>query len=206
MMRVLAILSAIALAAGCRANDPNPFAAFGAATIPPPTIEVPGSGPYYPAPAAGSATPTPPANSLPSISVPSGGTTAPQPSIPRPYSFGSLAPSGSPSTSSFATDPADREPIRVVEAAPSAIRVATAPTSGSRSPGVVEATPTAREPIRAFNTNSSGRTTTIPPYEPLFGRPPATNGLKSSGTYRADGSVQPAAYQQPGDGGQWRSR
>ena len=95
MTRVLVCLSAVALLIGCRTPESNPLTAFGAATIPPPTIEVPGSGSYYTTPTtpAAGATAAPPTNSLPSISVPSGSPTAPQPSIPRPYSFGSLAPS-----------------------------------------------------------------------------------------------------------------
>jgi hypothetical protein len=212
MTRVLVVLSALALLLGCRTPESNPFAAFGEATIPPPTIEVPGSGgSYYTTPsgaAAGSTAPLP-ANSLPSISVPSGGTPAPQPSIPRPYSFGSLAPRSSTSPS-FAADPADREPIRIVEAAPSEARIATAPRSAA--PSVVEAAPAAREPIRAFN---SGPKPYAPePYKPAFGQPPAT-GFKSSGSFHTDPRVQPATYQQavpafvasPNmSGGQWRAR
>jgi len=215
MLRVLALLSAVALCIGCRTPESNPLAAFGAATIPPPTIEMPG-GTYYPTPGGPAANTTiaPPENSLPSISVPtSGGTPTPQPSIPRPYSFGSLAPSTSSSTPTFTTDPSDRQPIRVVEAAPSTTRIATAPPRASTaSPSALEAAPAAREPIRAFNTNSSG--SAIPPYQPAFGQPPAS-GFKSSGSFRTGGSVQPAAYQQavpafveqPSAGsGQWRMR
>ena len=215
MLRVLALLSAVALCAGCRTPESNPFAAFGAATIPPPTIEVPGGGSYYTTPGGPAANTTiaPPENSLPSISVPSGGTPTPQPAVPRPYSFGSLAPSTSPSTPTFTTDPSDRQPIRVVEAAPNTTRIATAPPRASTtSPSVLEAAPATREPIRAFNNNSSG--SAIPPYQPAFGQPPAT-GFKSSGSFRTDGSLQPAAYQQavpafveqPSAGsGQWRTR
>ena len=214
MLRVLALLSAVALCVGCRTPESNPLAAFGAATIPPPTIEMPG-GTYYPTPGGPAANTTiaPPENSLPSISVPSGGTPTPQPSIPRPYSFGSLAPSPSSSTPTFTTDPSDRQPIRVVEAAPSTTRIATVPPRASTtSPSVLEAAPAAREPIRAFNNNSSG--SAIPRYQPAFGQPPAS-GFKSSGSFRTDGSVQPAAYQQavpafveqPSAGsGQWRLR
>lgn len=214
MLRVLALLSAIALCVGCRTPESNPFAAFGAATIPPPTIEMPGSGSYYTTPGGPAANTTiaPPENSLPSISVPSSGTPTPQPSIPRPYSFGSLAPLTQAPTATFATDPSDGQPIRVVEAAPSTTRIATAPPRASATPSILEAAPAAREPIRAFNNKSSGGT--IPPYQPAFGQPPATGGFKSSGSFRTDGSVQPAAYQQavpafvelPSAGGQWKSR
>jgi hypothetical protein len=212
MRRMLAILSAVALCVGCRTPESNPLAAFGAATIPPPTIEMPGAGgTYYQAPGTGVTTPavTPPSNSLPSISVPSGGTTAPQPSIPRPYSFGSLSPATS--TPSFTTDPADREPIRVVEAAPSAARMATAPPRISTTPNTIEAAPAVRDPIRAFNsTPNSG----ISPYVPTFGQPTNSGGFKSSGSFRTGGSVQPAAYheavrafvEQPTGSGQGRTR
>jgi hypothetical protein len=211
MTRVLVVLSALALAAGCRTPESNPFAAIGPATIPPPTIEMPGS--YYTTPpgaAAGAAAPLP-ANSLPSISVPSGGSAAPQPSIPRaPYSFGSLAP-GSASAPSFAADSADREPIRIVEAAPSEARIATAPRS---TPSVVEAAPAAREPIRAFNSGPAPKTYTPEPYKPAFGQPPAS-GFKSSGSFPIGSGVQPAAYQYAvpafvespsSGGGHWRAR
>ena len=212
--RRLVVLSALALACGCRTPESNPFAAFGEATIPPPTIEVPGSGgPYYPTPpgAAPGATAPVPANSLPSISVPSGGTPTPQPSIPRPYSFGSLAPRSS-SAPSFSADPGDREPIRIVEASPSEARIATAPHTAV--PSVVEAAPAAREPIRAFNSSPGPKTYKPQPYKPAFGQPPAS-GFQSSGSFRSDGSVMPAAYQQavpafvesPNPfGGQWRAR
>jgi hypothetical protein len=213
MTRVLVVLSALALLLGCRTPESNPFAAFGEATIPPPTIEVPGSGPYYTTPpgaAAGSTAPVP-ANSLPSISVPSGvSTPTPQPSIPRaPYSFGSLAPR-SESAPSFSADPADREPIRIVEAAPGEARIATAPRAAA--PSVVEAAPAAREPIRAFN--AGPKTYTPEPYKPAFGQPPAS-GFKSSGSFPIGSGVQPAAYQyavpafveSPSiGGGQWRAR
>lgn len=211
MTRVLAMLSAAALLVGCRTPESNPLAAFGAATIPPPTIEMPADGSYYTTPgAAAGGTTTPPANSLPSISVPSGGSVNPQPSIPRPYSFSGLSPRSS-TAPSFTTDPADREPIRVVEAAPGETRVATAPPRVT-TPSVVEAAPQAREPIRAFGTNPAN--SSIPPYVPAFGQPPA-GGFKASGSFRTDSRIQPAAYQQaapafaesPGAGdGQWRSR
>jgi hypothetical protein len=213
MRQVLAILSAVALCVGCRTPESNPLAAFGAATIPPPEIEMPGAGggTYYQTPGTGTAPAVaPPSNSLPSISVPSGGTTAPQPSIPRPYSFGSLSPA--PSTPSFTSDPADREPIRVVEAAPGSARTATAPPRTSTTPSAIQAAPVARDPIRAFNgsPSSSG----ISPYVPTFGQPPASGGFKS-GSFRTGGSVQPAAYheavpafvEQPSNvSGQWRTR
>src|SRR5688500_16318949 len=96
MKRLLATIGAIALIAGCRAQEQNPFGAFGPATIPPPDIQMPAGGTYYPAPGA-PATAAPPvgmptAPTLPSISVPTGGAPAPQPQVPRPYSLGSLAP------------------------------------------------------------------------------------------------------------------
>lgn len=217
MSRALAVLGVVALALGCRTPESNPLAAFGAATIPPPTIEMPADGSYYNAPgsAAGQVT-VPPTNALPSISVPSGGAitptpATPQPSIPRPYAFGSLAPGGS-SAPSFTTDPADREPIRVVETTPGEARIATAPPRATTTPGVVDAAPQEREPIRAFGTTPTNRS--IPPYVPAFGQPPAS-GFKSSGSFRTDGRVQPAAYQQAVPsfteasstiGGQWRPR
>ena len=214
MLRMLAFLSVLALCVGCRTPESNPFAAIGSATIPPPTIEMPnGGGSYYTTPGgAPSNSLAPPENSLPSISVPSGGTPTPQPSIPRPYSFGSLAPSTSTAAPTFTTDPADREPIRVVEATPSATRVATAPARTTSTPGVLEAAPAAREPIRAFN--NSPAPYTPQPYQPGFGQPPA-GGFKSSGSFRTDGSVQPAGFQQAvpafveapsAGGGLWKPR
>jgi hypothetical protein len=217
MWRVLICLCALVLAAGCRTPESNPFAAFGPSTIPPPTIEMPGNGSYYTTPGAAGSTTPPAANSLPSISVPSGVSgpqppavplpATPQPSVPRPYSFGSLAPRAA--SPSFTTEPGDREPIRIVEAAPSEARVATAPPRAA-TPGVVEAAPAARDPIRAFN-NSSNRGA-IEPYVPTFGQPPA-RGFKSSGQFRTDEAIRPATYLEaapasvgPADAGGWRVR
>jgi hypothetical protein len=178
---------------------------------------MPADGSYYNAPgsAAGQVT-VPPTNALPSISVPSGGATTsapvtPQPSIPRAYPYSGLSPRGT-SAPSFTIDPADREPIRVVEAAPGETRIATAPARASTTPRTVEAAPQVREPIRAFGTNPANNS--IPPYVPAFGQPPAS-GFKSSGSFRTDSRVQPAAYQlavpaftesPTGVGGQWRPR
>jgi hypothetical protein len=235
-------MGGLALVAGCRAQEQNPFGAFGPATIPPPTIEVPGGAGYYPtnSPAALPAT-TPPANSLPSISVPGGDAPAGEPRIPRPYSFGSLSPgksaaatSAAPTTNSTA-DSADREPIRIVEAAPSAGRFSPSVPPSVGSPAtVLEAAPAAREPIRAFTNNTNNPPsrltepveisrlpaldrmrgfTPTPQQTPAFGQPPAA-GTKSSGLSRTDPSVRPAAYEplpqaftEPQSaGGQWRSR
>lgn len=222
MKRLLATIGAIALIAGCRAQEQNPFGAFGPATIPPPDIQVPAGGSYYPAPGASvpavsvprAGTPITP--TLPSISVPTGGAPTPQPQVPRPYSFGSLAPptrtnlGGGASSNSFTTEPADREPIRVVEANPSARRPAASfPSREQPAPGVVEAAPAAREPIRAFGNGPSSP----PSAAPTFGQPPV-GGTRSSGSFRADPSVAPAAYQAvpafrelpTADNGQWRAR
>src|SRR5688572_11780987 len=137
----LALLAVFGLMAGCRAQEQNPFGAFGPATIPPPNVEVPAGSTYYPAATAPGAA-MPPANSLPSISVPSGNAPATQPQIPRPYSFGSLAPGESTApaasgpTARLAAEATDREPIRIVEAPPAAQRLAAPATAGARpSPG-----------------------------------------------------------------------
>jgi hypothetical protein len=216
-LTLFACVASVVLAAGCRTQEQNPFEAFGPATIPPPNIEVPTGGTYYPSPGAPAAagTATPPANSLPSISVPSPSTAPVEPRIPRPYSFGSLAPSESSApAASIAADPADREPIRVVESTPSGGRFPATPQASGTSATVLEAAPAAKEPIRAFTTPpaSSGPATT--PAAPAFGQP--ASGARSTSIPQRDPSVAPANYIPPayvpaftepqGAGGQWRPR
>jgi hypothetical protein len=108
MLRILLVVTAAAAIAGCQVQDP--FAAFGPPRVPAPKTAQ--STPYYPSPTDGtkSAAAPPPASS-PRLSV-SADDKKP-------------APAGS---TRFASDPADRQPIRIVENPSAGTRTATAPT------------------------------------------------------------------------------
>src|SRR6476660_176597 len=119
MDRLLLLLTAILTAgAGCKTN--NPVAAFGPPTVPAPkTLQAP---PYYP----GGANPT-------------GALSAP------PSASGRLSVSAegnSPSTLARSTnrsEPAEREPIRIVENPSAATRTAAVPSRDTSPPATKKA-------------------------------------------------------------------
>lgn len=155
MTRTLLSLCAIglagALAAGCQSREQNPFSGIGPAMIPPPGNQTPGTLPYYPPGTPGG----PPATTQPpTITIPGAASSAAPAAATRTNI--SVAPPTAPSglSSSFAIDPADRQPIRIVEAAPSATRIATLPPSPQPAAApVLQAAPAAKEPIQAFSNN-----------------------------------------------------
>jgi hypothetical protein len=168
------LLVAIAWTAGCQSQ--NPFAAIG-----PPTVPAPGSAqapPYYP----------------PTTSPPSASKTNP-PVVNGRISVSADVEASRPSGSSaIVADPADREPIRVVENPNPPTRTATAParTAPAKAPA---ATPPASAP-------------------PTNVLPGTKAGGQSGARIRIDPAVAPAGYEQPGTGfveskpanGQWRAR
>jgi len=164
MDRLLLLFMALAVASGCKAN--NPAAAFGPPRVAAPkTLQAP---PYYPAGSnPGQATPPPPISGR--LSVSAEGNPAPLPA-------GSIGRS----------DPAEREPIRIVE-----------------NPGATARTATL--PLRDSPPQST-------PKSPAASPPAATPSGRSA--TRKDGAVMPAAYQQAAPTfveptpatGQWRAR
>jgi hypothetical protein len=229
MRQLLALLSAVALAAGCQSQGQNPFSSFGPATVPPPGAQAPGTLPYYPPGTPGgppsvtvppNITMPPSATAPPNITIPGGTSFTPTTSQPPARTNISVTPptitSGALS-STFAADPADRQPIRVVEAAPA---VKDPIQAFANTPGA------ARQPIEVSQAPKNGGyapAATAPAYNRTRGYPtptppantiPATNG-QSTGGFRTDPSVAPAgfttggsAFVQPATAadGQWRSR
>jgi hypothetical protein len=172
MDRVLLSTFVAILLTGCQVQDP--FAVFGPPRVPAPKTAQ--STPYYP--------PTNTASNQPPVPAP---TATPRMSVSAESSPPPPAP-----TNRFATDSADRDPIRIVEN-PSAARTASAP-SRTLSP--------------------SGSQAPLQP--PLQSPPPSTvptNG-KSSRVFRTDPAVAPASFQQSSPtftetvppNGQWRAR
>jgi len=107
MLRILLVVTAVAAIAGCQVQDP--FAAFGPPRVPAPKTAQ--STPYYPTTAdAKSASPPPPTGS-PRISVSADDKKQTPAALTR-----------------FASDPADRQPIRIVENPSAGTRTATAPS------------------------------------------------------------------------------
>jgi hypothetical protein len=140
MTRIVVLLTAAALSAGCQTQ--NPYAAFGPGKVPPPTTSQP---PYYP-PAAGPRLPS---------SASSGAS-------PR-LSVSAEGPSGSPSRSTFAADAGDREPIRIVENPATTARTASVPARVSSPANTQPAPPpgsivpqSSPQPSRAPPAKSSG--------------------------------------------------
>ena len=187
MERVLLLPVAAALLAGCQSQ--NPFVAFGPPTVPSPTTSQ--TAPYYPPTAIGPKQTT--ANApfaSPRISVSAEGNSAPP--LPR---------------SSFVADPADREPIRVVENPSPPTRTAAAtgrgPKTGNGQP------PAGLQPPAKSAAPSKNTPTPQSGYFPR-GRSPAG----SPPGFRADPAVVPAGYQQvaptftetPMADGQWRAK
>jgi Prokaryotic membrane lipoprotein lipid attachment site len=182
MKRVFALVGALATLAGCQSQ--NPYAAFGPATVPPPGLQTP---PYYP-PSVGAATTSAP-----------GTAAAPAATSTRPSVSAEGTLSSTAAGSAFVADPADREPIRVVENPAPAARTAQQRSSTSPAVGPSSA-PAGSSP--AYNR--------APGYVPA---PSPTSGQGSS-NFRPDRTVTPAGYQQtlgplvetPADAGQWRAR
>jgi hypothetical protein len=173
-MRRAALLVALAWTAGCQSQ--NPFAAIGPQTVPAPgSAQTP---PYYP----------------PSTN-PTSATKAGAPAASTRISVSAdRSPSGQSNSPTLVADPADREPIRVVENPQPPTRTA---SSGART--APSTAPSATQPAPA------------PPANVL----PATKSKGPSGAgVRIDPSVAPASYEQPAQGfveskpasGQWRAR
>src|SRR5262245_49421225 len=107
MLQSLIGMAAWALLAGCQAQ--HPFAASGPARVPPPGMDSPA--PYYPPPSGAIAAP-------PKASPPAMGSRASISAETAPLAT---------SSPGIAADPADREPIRIVENPAPAARTAAAP-------------------------------------------------------------------------------
>src|SRR4029079_17522931 len=104
MTRMILLLFAAALAAGCQTQ--NPYAAFGPGKVPSPTTSQP---PYYP-PAAGPRLPSSASSGAsPRLSVSAEGATS------------------NPPPSRFVGEAGDREPIRIVENPATTARTASVP-------------------------------------------------------------------------------
>jgi hypothetical protein len=213
MPRLLAVVGAIVLLAGCQSQGPNPFAGVGPSTIPPPSGAAPGNLPYYP-PAQSPAT-TPPTITLPGST--SFAPPATSPALSRTNI--SVSPStanpsaGGPVATTFASDPADRQPIRVVEAPAATTRAAinAQPVTGN----------SIRQPVEVSQVPKNGYapTGTSPAYNHMrgFPTPPEVSPAAPAGTkpplgqstrgVRTDRSVAPAGFVEPVQGsGTWRSR
>jgi hypothetical protein len=187
MERVLLWLGTIALLAGCQSQ--NPFAAFGPPTVPAPTTSP--TAPYYPPTATGPQRATPKsAGPSTRMSVSAEGTS------PAPRS-------------SFAADPADRDPIRVVENSAAQTRTA---STGNRSPTPGPSPPQAPGAPAAPTKTSTGGKPSATPQSSYWPRSPAP--AAAAPTFRTDSAVVPAGYQQsapafsetPMANGQWRAR
>jgi hypothetical protein len=187
MKRVLLLLVILAMG-GCQSQ--NPYAAFGPQRVPAPTTSE--ALPYYPPTAAtnaaerGSATTAAPSPRM-SVSAEGGASTAPR--------------------GTFAADPADREPIRVVEN-PAAARTASA-AARTAPPAVNKSVPSA-QPAGGANKSPPAAAPSGAPqsgHSPS-GRAPAFNRTRGftaaqpaksgdTGENRNDPAVAPAGYQQP---------
>ena len=210
MERVLwAVLLPIALAlvaSGCQSQ--NPFAAVGPVTVPAPSTGQPL--PYYPPNVSGGA---------PAASGAAGSATAGRAKSPR-VSVSAEGTATSPSRTAIVADPADREPIRIVESNSPAVRTANANTRGGAGSATGAATvpsgniqpPPNRVPASPLPANGQSG------YAPA-GTSPATSRMRGFGTTVGDaksipGGVAPASYSQPvptfseatAADGQWRAR
>ena len=107
MLRILLVVTAAAALTGCQVQDP--FAAFGPPRVPAPKTAQ--STPYYPTTADAKAATAPPPASSPRLSV----SADDKKQTPA-------------ASTRFASDPADRQPIRIVENPSAGTRTATAPT------------------------------------------------------------------------------
>jgi hypothetical protein len=161
MRRLLPLIIAASAAAGCKSN--NTFAPFGPQTVPAPaTLQTP----YYP---------------------PTSATTQPTKSPSERLSVSAQTqPIVSSSIAKTAPEPADREPIRIVENPAAAARMATA-NSRSTAPANSSA-----QPVQPLAPPSK---TAAPPVDPR----------RSSVIY--DPGVRQAAFEQAQPAaGQWRAR
>jgi hypothetical protein len=180
-MKHALLVAALALG-GCQAQ--NPYAAFGPAKVPPPGMQM---APYYP-PAAPAPPPITSGNSM---------TTSPRVSI-------TAEPGAVTPKVSFAAEPTDREPIRIVESAQPATRTAAVPAARNSAPSPSSgATPSGYAPAG-----------TAPNYNRTRGYdPPPPSGGQSGGAQPLR-SVAPASYEQaaraftetPAASGGWRAR
>jgi len=108
MLQILLVVTAAAAIAGCQVQDP--FAAFGPPRVPAPKTAQ--STPYYPTTAdATKASAAPPPASSPRVSV----SADDKKQMPA-------------ASTRIASDPADRQPIRIVENPSAGTRTATAPS------------------------------------------------------------------------------
>jgi hypothetical protein len=184
MHRVL-LAAALLVAAGCQTQ--NPFAAIGPATVPAPTTGQ--QPPYYPAIGTAPA------------ALPSGRVSVSADSAPRL----------STTSSAIVAEPADREPIRIVENSSPTIRTATAPSRGATTDANV-----APPPNRAPTSQPPGQPSsyTPPPASPATSRIRGFAAGTSSSNSTSPRTVAPAGYQQPVPtfteitpaDGQWRAR
>ncbi|MDX1947320.1 MAG: hypothetical protein SFU86_18105 [Pirellulaceae bacterium] len=236
MNRLAWTICALAIAAGCR--NQGQYALFGKSTIPPPSLSATPPAGYAPPPAGlpGQGAPVGP----PTIEIPRAVTRPPATDAPR-MPLSDLSPSGlpvnpnpvaSPSTApSFASRDnfAPEEPIRIVEAAPSADSKTDSvlPFREPAPPAIVNAAPavpfgggsaadlsrTARPGIYAPATGvtpTGSFPTTTPATSKTRGFIPAQPAAAPSGgatIFRTDASVRPAGYidAQPATGA-WRAR
>lgn len=176
-MRRILILSCAAALAGCQSQ--NPYAFFGPTRVPPPGATSPA--PYYPDASAG------PAIASTGTSAGQGPAAPIAPASARPTLSADAMPSASSSSSSFATDASDLEPIKIVENPVPAQRTASVPPPRSNSlpPQPASIPPTFGQPPSA------------PPAAPASGK--STSTAPKSG-------VVPAAFFESAPQGQWKAR
>jgi hypothetical protein len=205
-MERVVVAAAILLAAGCQAQ--NPFAAIGPSKVAPPATSQ--ALPYYPAGGAG-------------VASGRGGAGAGPAAAERPARISVSAEGAArtgPPQNTIVAEPADREPIRIVENPSGAARTANAArnalppggTPGGPASGASGGDrPLPAKAVPAAGGNSSGQA--LPATSRMRG---FTNRAAGSGRELAPGSspVSPANYQQavpsfsetPAAGGQWRAR
>src|SRR5439155_12161066 len=183
MERLLVLLTVSATAAGCQMR--SPLAAFGPPTVPAPTTLQ--SAPYYLSPSAATSRQA-------ALGSRSGGSR---------LSVSAEGNSSPPLARSAArSEPADREPIRIVENPSMATRTAAVPTRSTTAPstGVL---PTMPQPPGSRPKGAAPGSV-----------PPPANSPTGKMPVRHDAAVMPAAYQQaapafvepPAPAGQWRAR
>ena len=212
---------ALALLTGCRSQ--GPYALFGQTTIPPPNLTATAPTGYYPPPAG---LPGQPATVPPTIELPPASARPSLGSTPIPQN--DLAPATLPAkpapSPSFASRDnfAAEEPIRIVEAAPSAATgkfSSVLPFREPAPPAVVRAAPAA-----TFNPSGSAADVSqlprpgihAPATSPAIDRTrgfipaqPATTPAGASGSFRTDPAVRPTGYVEaiPSPAaGTWRAR
>jgi hypothetical protein len=194
MQRTLLLTGALALA-GCQSQ--SPYAVIGPPTVPAPrSAQAP---PYYP-PLAGGGAPALPASTRPSVSVDRQSELAASP--------GALS-----------AEPADREPLRIVENPAAAARTAAAPGKPNvpSAAAVPAPLPVPGSGTPAFSPAGKSPAAGAPAKSSSSFLPPGVNRLR--GYHAAPASapptgVVPAGYQQPlpafaepaAGAGQWKPR